>query len=254
MAATADRVLEVLELFKGGQTVWTVEDAAARIGLPASTVYRYFRSLSSAGLIYAYVAGRYSLGPAIVELDREIRLHDPLVTAARGEMAALATALGPDCVILLARLYNHGVMCVSQAFVERPNFAVSYERGRVMPIGRGAASKAILAHLPARQLRIAIGKDRSLTEQAMIALKADLRTIRDQGFSVTSGEIDEGLTGIAVPIFGQDQIVSGSLSAVLRDQDVGEVGERIDQLIGGQKRIEAEMTVSLRQLHSIDEP
>ena len=37
MAATADRVLGVLELFSGQNSEWTVEDAAEALSLPVST-------------------------------------------------------------------------------------------------------------------------------------------------------------------------------------------------------------------------
>jgi DNA-binding IclR family transcriptional regulator len=114
MAATADRVLSVLELFSGDNSEWTVEEAAEALGLPVSTAYRYFRSLASSELIVAYSAGRYVLGPAIIQFDRQLRLHDPFITAAKPEMMKLAAMIGGDTVVLLARLYHNKVICVHQ--------------------------------------------------------------------------------------------------------------------------------------------
>jgi len=44
-------------------------------------------------------------------------------------------------------------MCVRQVLGRGPQEPVSYERGRLMPLFRGATSKIILAHLPARTLK-----------------------------------------------------------------------------------------------------
>ena len=68
--ATADRVLSILGLFTIDRLQWAVEDAAAELGWPVSTTYRYFRSLSDAGLIVPYTTGRYVLGPAIIQYDQ----------------------------------------------------------------------------------------------------------------------------------------------------------------------------------------
>ena len=80
---TSDRVLAVLNLFTLEQPEWTVEGAAGALNLAISTAYRYFRSLTKAGLLVAHTTGRYLLGPAIIQYDRQIRLHDPLITAAQ---------------------------------------------------------------------------------------------------------------------------------------------------------------------------
>jgi DNA-binding IclR family transcriptional regulator len=237
MTTTADRVLLVLDLFRGEQPEWSVEQAADRMDLPVSTVYRYFKSLSNAGLIYSYVPGLYVLGPAIVQLDWQIRRTDPLIAVSREEMTGLARHYGERCVVLLARLYDRGVMCVDQVTAGKPPFATGYERGRVMPINRGATSKVILANLGPRQ--------RSLLEldaDGLVALRTELRTIRARGYAVTRGELDVGLCGIAVPIFAQNQLVYASLSVVVSDEIV-DVTPVVEHLIMARKQIEARLAI-----------
>ena len=132
---TADKVLSVLALFTLERPEWTVEEAATELQLPISTAYRYFRSLSVAGLIVGFTLGRYVLGPAVTQFDRQMRLHDPLITKAQPVMKRLARLAPDHGVVLLCRLYRDQVMCVHQESVERPDFAISYERGRPMPLG-----------------------------------------------------------------------------------------------------------------------
>src|SRR6478609_4668542 len=105
LKTTSDRVLSVLALFTREKSDWTVEEAAAAIGVPVSTAYRYFRSLSSAELIMPYLQGRYVLGSAIIEYDYAMRLHDPLLAAAHKVVADLADTVG-ECDAMLARLYK----------------------------------------------------------------------------------------------------------------------------------------------------
>lgn len=217
--STSDRLLRVLGLFTAERPQWTVEEAAAALELAVSTAYRYVRSLSEAGLITTYANGRYVLGPAIIKYDRQLRLHDPLISVSAPLMKQLAPILPADCLLLLCRLYGDQVMCVHQEYAEMPTFAVSYERGRPMPLSRGAASKVILANMPARFLRSFHARHAAEMRERLGAdwneVRSRLREIRAQGVHVTQSELDNGMMGIAAPLFEAEGAVVGSISVVL---------------------------------------
>lgn len=217
---TSDRLLSVLGLFTIEHPEWTVEEAAGELGLAVSTAYRYFRSLSKAGLIVAFAAGRYVLGPAIIEYDRQIRLRDPLTNIALPIMKQLAAAMPEHMVILLCRLFRNQVICVHQESAHKPDFAFSYERGRAMPLFRGAASKVILANMPLRTVKGLYAENASKFVQAALGrdweeAKERLRALRTAGSAATQGEVDPGKCGIAVPIFESSGMIVGSLSIVV---------------------------------------
>jgi DNA-binding IclR family transcriptional regulator len=219
--ATVDRALGVLRLFTGDQSEWTVEAAAQELRVSQSTAYQYFRSLVESGLLSTYKTGRYVIGPAIIELDRQTRLRDPLILAAREQMDALATMLGGDDVVLLCRLYKFTVMCVDQRAPQAPRQQVSYERGRPMPLERGAASKVILAHLPPRGLRRYYEQtygDKS--QPSWNDFRQPLRAIRKAGLCITHGELDQGRVGLSAPVFAEGEIV-GSIGLVLSEPATG---------------------------------
>lgn len=218
--STSDKLLAVFGLFTLEEPEWTVEAAAERLGLATSTAYRFFKSLTGAGLISPFTPGQYVLGPAIVQLDRQTRLLDPLIKVAQPLMQAVVAETRVPGVLLLCRLFRNQVMCIHQEFDDRPSSAISYERGRPMPLYRGAASKAILAHLPARFVRHF--HDAHAAE--MIAagfppewegVKAALRRIRGNRVCVTAGELDAGMTGIAAPLRNAEGAVDASLGFVL---------------------------------------
>lgn len=216
---TSDRVLGVLALFSLEEAEWTVEDAAKRLDLTVSTAYRYFRSLAGAGLIVALATGRYVLGPAIIQYDRQIRLQDPLTVAAQPVMRRLTRKLPAHALTLLCRLFRSQVICVHQEAVRQLKYAVSYERGRPMPLFRGAASKIILANMELRAVRALYREEPSRFSQAGLGkdwheVKWWLRNLRSANASVTEGEVDSGMCGISVPVFESAGVIVGSLSVV----------------------------------------
>jgi DNA-binding IclR family transcriptional regulator len=119
-------------------------------------------------------------------------------------------------IALLCRSYRDKVLCVHQ---ERSTTEIesTYERGRTMPLLRGAASRIILANMPART--IAALYERQPREFAAAGLggaldkvQENLKRIRKAGWDQTTGEVTQGITGIAAPIFGERDKVLGSLS------------------------------------------
>jgi DNA-binding IclR family transcriptional regulator len=153
-------------------------------------------------------------------MDRQIQVSDPMLRAARGVMNTLISRAGDGAALLLCRLFHDRVMCVHQVLGRGPQEPVSYERGRLMPLFRGATSKIILAHLPARTLKslfeqnsAEIAKDG--LGKSLEQFRASLAAIRRAGVVVTRGEIDPGRVGIGAPLFDRDRNILGSLSFAL---------------------------------------
>lgn len=213
---TADRLLEVLNLFTGERPDWSVEAAAAALKTPTSTTYRYFKSLNKSGLLGTLGGGRYILGPAIIRYDRQLRLTDPLVLAARPQMERIAETLSGRGVVFLCRLFGDQVMCVAQAFVGDLPFAISYERGRLMPLFAGSASRVLLANLPPRKIQSFYRQHSDQFARSKIGsnwteVREELKSVRENGGFTTVGEVDPGMRGISAPILLNGSII-GSLN------------------------------------------
>jgi DNA-binding IclR family transcriptional regulator len=141
-----------------------VEAAAARLRISNPTAYRYFRSLASVGLISLSSRAAYVLGPAIIEMDREIRLCDPMLNAARDVMTDLIRFAGEESLILLCRIFRDRVICIHQVTGQGPQTPVSYERGRPMPLSAPLADETMVGRL----VPLAIAGAREI-ERAMAA-------------------------------------------------------------------------------------
>jgi DNA-binding IclR family transcriptional regulator len=245
---SGDRLLAVLALFSAVQTQWTVDGAAEQLGVSTTTTYRYFKKLTKAGLISPVSGASYTLGPAIIQMDRQIQTSDPVLKGARGPMIALVRDAPEGSTVLLCRLFHDRVMCVHQIMGRGPQEPVSYERGRLMPLYRGATSKIILAHLPARTLKALWAHDAGEIADAGLGAgweeyRRGLAAIRRAGVSVSRGEIDPGRVGVAAPIFDKDRAVLGSLSLALpaAHADDTMIGRLASSTIAGAREIERTM-------------
>jgi len=211
------RLLRILAQFDLDHAVLTPELLMDSLGASRASIYRDLRQLVASGLVERIGERGYALGPRIVELDRQIRLADPLLQAA----AELPTKLAKDSggTVLLCRLHADTVLCIHEARAREGGIATSYERGRAMPLYRGATSKIILAHLPPARIRELLMRDRAAIRAAglpttEVALTAHLAALREQGHVTTQGEVDKEAAGIAVALLDGTRLL-GSLSVVL---------------------------------------
>jgi DNA-binding IclR family transcriptional regulator len=225
--SSGDRLLMALALFTIECPQWTVEAAAEKLVVSAQTAYRYFKQLTAAGLITPVAGASYTLGPAIIQMERQIQATDPMLIAARTVMVDLIQHAVEGSTAILCRLFHDRVMCMHQVMSRGPQEPVSYERGRLMPLYRGATAKIILAHLPTRTLKSLFAHDGAAVSAAGLGSSFDefrraLAAIRRAGICVTRGEVDHGRTGIGAPIFDRDGAVLGSLSLALPSARVDE--------------------------------
>ena len=214
------RMLAILDLFDEGASVWTAEAIARHLGYSLPTGYRYVRELHLAGLLRRDAGGTYVLGPRVIELDHCIRVGDPLMIASERVARDLADRSG--CDVVLGTLYGTRIITIHQEHGPE-GVSASYGRGRRMPLFRGMLSKAILSGLPRAQLRqlvrnqpdeVASGTLAQDWEDMITALKA----IRAAGHSISHGELDPGLTGIAVPLVSPEHRLNAALGFIITNK------------------------------------
>lgn len=222
--ASTNRMLRILGFFNLERPVITPEWLIEQLGVSRASVYRDLGQLASAGMLERVADRGYVLGPMVVELDRQIRLADPLLGAAGELLGRLAEETGG--IVLLCRFHGNKVMCIHQASPlknrhpgAQPGLSVSYDRGRAMPLYRGATSKIILAYLPQPQLRQLWTTERKTLVAAGLPddfaqLGKVLRGIREVGHCITEGEVDPDAGGFAVALRDGEHLL-GSLSIVL---------------------------------------
>jgi DNA-binding IclR family transcriptional regulator len=239
-AGSLVRMLEVLDQFAPDHPVIRVDDLQARLGYTKSTAYRYVKALCDAGLLAQASQGRYSLGPRIVELERLMRIADPLLQAGEAVLPELAAEV-PNSMVLLCSLYRDKVLCVHREGPEAivaggGRISILRARGLPLPLFQGAASLAILASLPAPRIRALFLQRQA--EMAAAGLGRDLASVRQRlerirrdGQVTTVGRFNRHLAAVSVPVRSRDgSQVAGSLTRIMAADDyAGLDAERLVQ-------------------------
>lgn len=208
----------VLDLIEQRGHVLDADTICAELAYSLPTGYRYIAELVRAGLLVRVGAGAYGLGPRIIELDYAIRANDPVLAAAKPVMRDLVAATGGDAT-LAAAYGEHVVTTHHEAGPEA--LILSYGRGRPMPLVRGALSKCLLAGMPRpRQQRLyrLHAKDVEANQLGTDwpAFRATMARIRRDGYAISAGELDPGLTALAAPVEDEEGKVTAAVGVVLR--------------------------------------
>lgn len=216
--SSLERMLGLLDVFTLAAPVWSAEDLIRYAGCSRSTGYRYIKILQGAGFLAPVAGGSYILGPRIIELDRHIRMRDPVYIAGGPPIAKLAAATGHSALLYI--LFSDTVMCVrEQLKANAPEGILS--RGERRSLFTGAASKVILAHLPPHQLRSLFAKHKKTIAASglgsdWVDFRDRLKAIRNDDYCLTIGEYRKGALGIAAPLFNSMGHVLGSLGIAAR--------------------------------------
>ena len=240
----AQKVLSVLRLFDEKRARLKLADIVDGLRISQATAYRCVEQLLDAGLLESAGVGEYVLGPYIVELDRQIRIHDPLIAAADDVMRGLSSRTGGT--VLLCRRHGLTVLCVHDVKAPSAPGVTGYERGRAMPLYRGATSKAVLANVNEDVLVRLVAHDAKGLAGAGLptrlqALAATLRLWRASTVIDTTGEVNPAARGWAVPVF-QGSHLLGSLSVILaRDTNALVARGVADPLVRAALRIGARL-------------
>jgi len=244
--SSTDRVLSILDLFTEDHPLWTTDLLIARLGVARATMYRYLRALVETGFLTPDGGGAYSLGPRFIEMDRQIRLADPLLQVAPDVMERIRPELGGDQ--LLCRFYGLRVLSI---YVDKtdPRIKSSFDRGRPFPLFLGAPSRIILANLRMQQLqRLFLHHPHEIASAGLgnnwLEFRENMRVVHKRGYAVAS-DIDKALVGISAPIFLPSGDVTASLCLVKLRREVSEA--ELNHLGEMAKRGAAEITHRLQK-------
>lgn len=191
----------------------TARELGRQIGMNRATATKLIDTAAQGGLAVP-VGGRYFAGPKLLHwaaaLGRLPNRHTVVETVLRAAATDTEEAIGFTEYIPEHR-------SVVMTFVAAGPTPLHYglNAGVELPLHAGAASKAILAHLPseiAEHIELEPLTDKTITDRS--ALMDDLDQIRSRGWAFGEGERIPDAAGIAVPYF-IDGEVAGSVTATI---------------------------------------
>ncbi|WP_257879663.1 IclR family transcriptional regulator [Kocuria flava] len=175
----------MLELVVSAEEPPTIADVAGRLGVHRSIAYRILRTLESHGLLTRDSTGRLIGAPGLAVLARGVQ--QDLQSAALPELTTLANELGMSAFVAVWGQEE----CITLVTVEPSRGqAVTQRPGTRHPLDRGAPGLAVQAGMDPEELAELTGGVRP---------RAEVEQTRERGFAVSSNEVLDGVSAVAVP-------------------------------------------------------
>ncbi|WP_040803938.1 IclR family transcriptional regulator [Nocardia concava] len=210
---SVDRALTALEIVaKLGSA--GITEIAAELGVHKSTVSRLMAVLEARGYVEQLSErGKYRLGFTVVRLAGSTSAHMDLPRQSQDICDELAARVGETTNIAI--LDNDRIINVAEA-VGSAGIALRTWVGQSCPVHATSSGKVLLAELPDADLRSRLRKrlesfaPNTITDLAV--LRAQLRTIREQGWASCEEELEIGLNAVSAPIRDSDGRIIAALS------------------------------------------
>jgi DNA-binding IclR family transcriptional regulator len=228
---TVDRALQLLLVFDaGGERELTVGTLAARLRIHRSSASRLAATLAQRGFLERSAGSEaFRLGPALGRLGLIAMGLRGLVAESREVMDRLAQQTGETVVLSVLE----GRDCVDVAQSSGPHLVgMRNWVGRRSPLHASSDGKVFLAFAGA-----SVGRGRlpALTRRTLAsrsAVSADIARVRTRGWASVEGELEEGLNGVAAPVFDHDGRCVAALSVSgpayrLPPERLAELGARV---------------------------
>ncbi|MCC2033183.1 IclR family transcriptional regulator domain-containing protein [Microbacterium allomyrinae] len=208
-----ERAISVLEAFNRERSSLSLSEVAQLTGITRAAARRILLTLRALGHVRSD-GRRFSLTPKVLNLGwgyfaslsiSEIAqpIMQEVVTATEGS-CSMAVLDGPD-IVYVARVHTPRMMTIGGSVGSRlPASATAAGRNLLAGLD-DAALDAYLADEPLEQYT-----RRTITDPELF--RAELRTIRDQGWAIVDQELEIGLRAISVPVRGHDGQITSALS------------------------------------------
>lgn len=233
---SVDKALRLVLLVAGRPGGMRIAEVATALGVAPSTAHRLLQMLALHGFARQDpVSKTYHPGEALARLadprERVRGLARPLLSAlvdAHGETVHLGTLDGTSALVLLS---------VESAHLLR----VGDRTGSRQPAHTTAMGRALVSDQDPAEVARALRAAGSDVDEAELADR--LAAVRSQGYALQHGEVEEGVSALAVAVDG----VSGVKYAIGATFPTGRVAEdRIPRLAESMRASAAELADALR--------
>ena len=199
-----DRAVQILRVFRPGESSLPLREIADRTGLPKSSVHRLAHALAEHNLMISDGNGNYALGVGLWELGsraihtrlpiKEIEPYARRIADHCGETCHVGILDGLSAVYVVRVAGSHAV-------------AVQTYLGQRVPAYCTATGKALLAWQPEEVLKSVLAeplhKFTTNTPTSAEAVRAELELTRQRGYSINIGAWQTDLCGTSVPILNR---------------------------------------------------
>lgn len=238
-----DRAVSVMRALAADDEPVRLRELARRTALSPSTARRILASLCHHRFCEQDAGGSYRLGLALFELGTRVESDLDLRSRSLPALKRLAEVSHLTVFICVQR-ENRAIAI--ERVDGRYAFSLALTVGGSLPLNAGAASRALLAHLPEEEALELFEKHppeeftaRTLTTEK--AILADMRTVRERGYAISDEDVTPGVAAIGMPVFGHGPgerpvaaiSVAGLVPQVLGDEEerlIGQLREAAEEI------------------------
>src|SRR5262245_46967674 len=218
-----DRAVALLALFKDGRPDWSLAELHQRLGLPKSTVHTIAATLAHHGYLERDSATRrYRLGAALLELAHYVPNQPRLPDLARPHLLRLRDTLAETAAL---GVYVDGHATLLEIAESHQLITISAPIGKRLPLDAGCFGKLYLAALDEAALSEVLTHrpPRHYTPRTIAdpdGLRAELATVRAQGYATDNQEYLDDVWAAAAPIWqGRRLVAAVAVIGIARRMD-----------------------------------
>ncbi|MDT7675908.1 MAG: IclR family transcriptional regulator, pca regulon regulatory protein [Pseudonocardiales bacterium] len=192
----------------------TLAELAAATNLSRPAVRRLLLTLQRLGYVTG-ADGRWRLTPRVLSIGQHYSASNAMIELAQPHLLALAELTHESAS--LAALDGAHVVYVARVPVRRI-MSINVSIGTRVPAHATSMGRALLAWAPAPVIERVIAESglRRLTERTItdpVAFQAALREVRELGYALVAGELEDGLISVSAPVRDQTGSVVAALAS-----------------------------------------
>jgi IclR family transcriptional regulator, acetate operon repressor len=203
VSSTADKALELLNLFSQSRPELGLSDLSRLSGLDKATAHRMLGVLAKHGFVEQGTSTKlYRLGAGSLRLARIREASFPVSALVEPALQLLADRTGETCH---ASLIAGGNLATIGLVAGKKTIHVTLDAGERLPFHATASGFACLAFLPEEQVQVIL-KRKLASYTAQTATSPDdvrkaVRRARGLGYAVADQSFEQDVFGIAAPLF-----------------------------------------------------
>jgi DNA-binding IclR family transcriptional regulator len=211
-----EKMMELLDFIEHHERGLTIRELTDLSSLPRTTIYRILNTLTKYDVVRRDIDGAYHLGRRLLSFAAHVtsRVSEvDLAAICQPFLDRLASELGEG--IKLSVIDSEGILVLATSQGRR-EYALTVTPGQRMPLNAGAASKTLLAHLPADEQKYWLSQplvaltSKSITDPKR--LRSEYARIVRQGWAQDRGETAPSIHAYAAPVFAKSGRVVAALS------------------------------------------
>ncbi|MGD8171812.1 IclR family transcriptional regulator [Vibrio sp. TRT 21S02] len=198
-----EKILQLLMQVAVNDEPVTAKVLSEQLGVPISSLYRHLKMLKEWNLIEESPYDKtLIIGPAALLLMRSYETSPHNLEAVKVVLTRLQKQTGEMAAFMVPVGYR--ALCVSRQ-ESMQALRCSYVEGQSQPLLKGASSKVMLAYMPAARCEKIL---RYFGQESQLDVwYQELEQIRNQGYAVSTSEIDPGVSGISAPVMKGTKLV-----------------------------------------------